>query len=402
MSLTGSLAWGLTGAAIGVPAYTLAGYPLMLRLLAHGVRRGAGEFDAPPALEGDQLPLVTVVLPAYNEERQIQAAIEALLRLDYPRNRLQLLVVSDGSTDGTDDLVRGFADRGVELLRVEERGGKTRAENLAAPRIRGELVVNTDASIRLHPDSVRALVGRFRDPTVGVASGRDVSVGDLDLQANVGETGYVNAEMALRALETRVDGIVGASGSLYAIRRDLHLLPVPEGLSRDFSAALTARRHGYRSVSVDDAVCLVPRTPSLRREYRRKVRTITRGMQTLKHNRELLNPLRHGTFSWMLFSHKLCRWLIPWSLGAGVVGLLLHAASGGWWALFPLGGVALVLILTLAAWHWPEERSLPRWLSLPAFATLSNLAVLQATWNALSGRRQAMWEPTRRDVVAAA
>lgn len=399
MNLMGTLAWSLTGVAVGVPMYTLAGYPLLLRALA--ARWVTLDLGGDPG-SGPFLPAVTVVLPAYNEERQIGAAIEALLRLDYPRDQLQLLVVSDGSTDGTDEIVRGFAAEGVELLRVDERGGKTRAENLAAPRIRGELVINTDASIRLDPGSVRALVRRFRNPSVGVASGRDVSVGDVDVQANVGETGYVNAEMALRELETRVHGIVGASGSLYAIRRDLHLIPVPDGLSRDFSAALTAQRHGFRSVSVNDAVCFVPRTPSLQREYRRKVRTVTRGMQTLRHNRELLNPLRHGLFAWMLLSHKLCRWLIPWSLVLGAVGLAIHASTGAAWALALLAAAGAGLLLTLVAWRWPGERPLPRWLSLPAFVTLSNLAVLHATVNAMAGRRQAMWEPTRRDVVAAA
>lgn len=398
MSLTAS-AWTLTGIAVAVPAYTLAGYPLALRIVS---RLRTPRHEAPPAPDAPGvLPSVTVVLPAYNEERQIGAAVEALLALDYPRDRLQILVVSDGSTDRTEAIVAGYADRGVELLPIEERGGKTRAENLAAPLIRGEIVVNTDASIRLHPGSVRALVRHFPDPSVGVASGRDVSVGDLEAQANVGETGYVNAEMALRSLETRVHGIVGASGSLYAIRRELHLIPVPEGLSRDFSAALTAQRHGFRSVSVDDALCVVPRTSSLRREYRRKVRTITRGMQTLRHNRDLLDPARHGVFAWMLFSHKLCRWLIPWSLVAGGAGLALHALSGARWAAGLLVVAAVALALTGVAWLWPEERPLPRWVSIPAFATLSNLAVLRATLNALAGRRQAIWEPTRRDVVAA-
>jgi cellulose synthase/poly-beta-1,6-N-acetylglucosamine synthase-like glycosyltransferase len=388
--------WALIGAAAGTVAYTAAGYPLLLRAIARSRPPLA------PAPLGDTPPMVTVVLPAFNEERQIAAAVEALLALDYPRERLQLLVVSDGSTDDTDRIVEGYAQRGVELLRIEERGGKTRAENLAAPHIRGEIVVNTDASIRLHPGAVRALVPWFADPEVGVASGRDVSVGDLETRANVGETGYVNAEMDLRALETRVAGIVGASGSLYAIRKELHLLPVPEGLSRDFSAALTARRHGYRAVSVDEAICYVPRTPSLQREYRRKIRTVTRGMQTLWHNRDLLNPARHGLFAWMLFSHKLCRWLIPWAGVAGAVGLTLLALSGERWASLPLIMAIPVLALTALAWRWPTGRPLPRAVSVPAFAVLSSVAILLATLRAAAGSNQAVWEPTRRDVMPAA
>lgn len=387
--------WTLLGVAAGTVVYTAAGYPLLLRRLAG--RKGPGTRSAAPG----HTPSVTVVLPAFNEERQIAAAIDALLALDYPGDLLQLLVVSDGSTDSTDTIVEGYASRGVELLKIAERGGKTRAENLAAPHIRGEIVVNTDASIRLHPGSVRALVPWFADPSVGVASGRDVSVGDMETRANVGETGYVNAEMDLRALETRVSGIVGASGSLYAIRKELHLLPVPEGLSRDFSAALTARRHGYRSVSVDDAICYVPRTPSLQREYKRKVRTVTRGMQTLWHNRDLLHPGRHGVFAWMLFSHKLCRWLIPWAGVAGVLGLLLLGLSGMGWAWVPLMLSVPVLGVTLMAWRWPAGRPLPRPVSMPAFAVLSSVAILHASVRALLGSNQAVWEPTRRDVMLA-
>src|SRR3989441_3834563 len=145
--------------------------------------------------------------------------------------------------------------------------------------------------------------------------------------------------MRLRDLETTVQGIVGASGCLYAIRADLHRCYVPEALSRDFAAALTAREHGRRAVSVHEAVCFVPRSASLRQEYRRKVRTITRGLATLAYKRALLNPARHGVFAWMLFSHKLCRWLVPWALLAAVVALVVLAGTmpGGGWLGGPLG-----------------------------------------------------------------
>ena len=191
------------------------------------------------------------------------------------------------------------------------RSGKTAAENAACARLRGEVVVNSDASIRLHPAAIRRLVARLADPDVGVASGRDVSVAVAETSANDVEAGYVQYEMRLRSLETRTGGIVGASGCCYAIRADLHRLPIPPDLSRDFSAPLTAREHGYRAVSVDDAVAFVPRTPSLRREYVRKVRTISRGMETLFRVRAMMDPVRYGAFAWKLISHKVCRWLVP-------------------------------------------------------------------------------------------
>jgi hypothetical protein len=145
--------------------------------------------------------------------------------------------------------------------------------------------------------AVRRLVEAMGDPAVGVASSRDVSVTRDTQQGNATEAVYVGYEMSIRALETRTGGIVGASGSGYAMRAELHRLPVRADLSRDFSAAPTARTHGYMAVSVDDALCYVPRTTSLRAEYRRKVRTIARGVETLVHNRHLLNPARDGAFA---------------------------------------------------------------------------------------------------------
>src|SRR5690606_9975516 len=144
----------------------------------------------------------------------------------------------------------------------------------------------------IRPDALKRLVEQFTDPTVGLASGRDISVSRLDDDTNLGESGYVGYEMGIRRLETRLSGIVGASGCFYAIRAHLHRVPLPTALSRDFASAMITREHGYRAVSVDDATCLVPRSGSLGREYRRKVRTMTRGMRTLWFKRHLMNPMR--------------------------------------------------------------------------------------------------------------
>ena len=195
----------------------------------------------------------------------------------------------------------------MELIRLPRRRGKTAAENAAVRHARGEIIVNSDASVREPPSALTALIARFGDPTVGVASGRDLSVSTVEGEANQGESGYTGYEMWIRRLETKVAGIVGASGCFYAIRAPLLQQPLPEGLSRDFAAPLTARQHGYRAVSVEEAVVYVPRIASLRREYRRKVRTMTRGMKTCFYKRALLNPLRYRLFAWELFNETdLC------------------------------------------------------------------------------------------------
>jgi len=378
--------------AAGVWVYAYAGYPAALWLSAAGRARRA----APVA--GIELPLVTITIPVYNEAAAIADTLEAILAIDYPADRRQILVISDASSDETDRIVAGFASRGVELVRMPERRGKTAAENACRMTLRGEIIVNTDASVRIHRDAVRHLVAALADPTIGVASSRDVSVARIDAAANPGEGAYVGYEMWVRDLETRVDGIVGASGCLYAIRAELHREYLPEALSRDFAAALVARLHGFRSVSVPDAICFVPRGVSLHQEYRRKVRTMTRGLATLYHHRRLMNPFRYGMFSWMLLSHKLCRWILPWTVVAAAAALMVEAGSSPVARLLLMIG-AVVSLVAVAGWSWPETKRIPRVVAMPAFTVAGIVAGLQAWIRAVSGKTAAVWEPTRRDAA---
>lgn len=378
---------------IVLAVYAYFGYPALLALLG----RGRGSPLVPPD-DRETWPEISIAVPMYNEEAQARGLIESLLAIDYPEDRRQILVISDASEDATDDIVREYADRGVELLRMQERGGKTKAENAALDHLRGEIVVNTDASIRIRPDALKPLIAAFDDPSVGCASGRDVSVGSVDASGNVGEGGYVGYEMWIRDLETRAGGIIGASGCFYAIRPQLHRLPLPDSLSRDFASALHTHEHGFRAVSVPSAVCLVPRAPRLRKEYRRKVRTITRGMETLWHKRALMNPLRHGLFAWKLLSHKVCRWALPWAAVAAFVGFGLLAPSSAWAAgLFAAGW--LVLALAALGWVLSDRPRVPRILSVPAYLVAGNLSAMHALIRAMRGDRDALWEPTRREVV---
>jgi hypothetical protein len=242
---------------------------------------------------------------------------------------------------------------------------------------------------------MRLLVDAMMDPKVGVASTRDVSIAHAAVIGNETEAGYVGYEMGIRALETQTGGIVGASGSGYAIRSHLHRIPVRADLSRDFSAALTARTHGFTAVSVDEAICFVPRTGSLKAEYRRKVRTVARGMETLAFNKHLLDPIRYGKFAWKLISHKICRWAVPASVIPGLIGLTLLAPTYHWAQL--LLGLAFVgMALAGVGALWPSSRPTPRALSIFTFAAAANLAVVHAMMRVLYGHEDHLWEPTRR------
>lgn len=384
--------WILLAIPIALILYAYAVYPAILWVLA--TRRHAA-----PTPTGT-LPSVSIVIPAYNEERQIRGAIEALIAQDYPADRRQILILSDASTDRTDEIVGEYAGKGVELLRMPVRSGKTAAENVSCARLRGDVIINSDSSIRLHPSAVRRLVQAMADPAVGVASSRDVSITRDLSSSNAAEAGYVGYEMRIRELETRTGGIVGASGSGYAIRSALHRIPVRDDLSRDFSAALTARTHGFIAVSVEDALCYVPRTTSLRAEYRRKVRTIARGVETLIHNRHLLDPSRYGAFALKLISHKICRWLVPASLIPGTVGLVLLSFAHPWAAALLVLEALVALTAGIGA-LWPAERPMPRILSLVAFATAANVAVVHALFRVAHGHEDHLWEPTRRTTASA-
>ena len=195
---------------LGIYAYL--GYPVILWMIAVTRRRRE------TSLTASDWPAVTVSVPVYNAASNIRSTLERLLELDYPRDRLQLLVISDGSNDGTDDIVRELGNRGVELLRIPQRKGKTTAENAALAAARGEIIVNVDATVQVPPGSLKPLIRAFEDSTVGVASSRDVSVDTRHQGGPAPESTYVGYEMWIRDLETRVGSIVGASGCFYAFR----------------------------------------------------------------------------------------------------------------------------------------------------------------------------------------
>lgn len=385
---------GLAMAPVVLGGYAYIGYPAVLKMIARRRRH----WDDKRAADW---PTVSIVVPVYNEARVLGRTLEQALALDYPRDRLQILVVSDASTDGTDEIARSFRDRGVELLRMPERRGKTAAENAAGASVFGEVVVNIDASVRVPRESLRLLVRPFMDPEVGVASSRNVPLDAETSASTKGEESYMDYEMRVRSLETRVSSIVGASGCFFATRRALYKLPFPEQLSRDFGSALIARLHGYRAVEVDEAICYVPCTTSLRAERRRKLRTMTRGLGTLWHMRQLLDPVRYGLFSWMLFSHKLARWLVPLSIPFAIAGLGLLATLSETEAVALTARVALIATAAGAGVGWmgmamSDRGKLPRLLALPAFALGAVVAGTQAWARWLIGESVPLWEPTRR------
>jgi hypothetical protein len=269
--------------------------------------------------------------------------------------------------------VREYAGRGVRLIAARERRGKEFAQSLAIKASAGEVLVFSDASTRLEPGGVRNIVQNFADPRVGCVSSVDQVVG-ADGQPS-GEGAYVRYEMFLRSLESRVGSVVGLSGSFFAARREV-CDPWPVDLPSDFNTLLNTVRKGMRGVSDPTAVGSYSDLNDPRAEYARKVRTVSRGLRSLGRNLHLLNPFRHGLSAWELFSHKLCRWLVPFAM---------------------IGALTANLPLVVNSRFYAGTCRQPKGpLRIVSFFFLVNLSILHAWFNVLRGRGAVIWEPSRR------
>jgi cellulose synthase/poly-beta-1,6-N-acetylglucosamine synthase-like glycosyltransferase len=368
-------------------------YPLILYAASRGRR---------PSVPADPAawPPITIVVVAHNAGPAIRRTLEHLTAVDYPRDRRQILVVSDGSTDETEAIAAEFASRGVEVLRLESRSGKTAAENAAGKLVRGEVVVSTDATLIVPPGSVKALVRHFADPSVGVVSGRGVSItSEADPDAarkTAGEAQYLGYETRVRSLESRFGSVMGATGQLYAQRRELFQVAlVPTFLTRDFASALIAHQRGYRSRQEDDAPCLVVRNTSLHREYERKARTIVLGLDTLFHYPHLLDPMQHGWFAYMLLSHKLSRWLVYLLVPFAFLGLFILAPTSG--VAYGLLLAALVIAAAgLVGIYWPPSRPIPAILAACGYMVALGAAGVTGWSRFVRGEHATTWRPTAR------
>lgn len=374
--------WVFWGSLIFI-FYAYAGYVLVLLILSL--------FRSRPIVAGDIQPMVSFIITAYNEEARIKEKIENSLQQQYPGDRLEIVVASDSSTDRTDEIVRSYESSGVRLVRAPERRGKEAAQKLAVGETRGEVLVFSDVATTLPPQGIANIVKPFHDPTVGCVSSVDRFV---DAQGNLsGEGAYVKYEMLLRRLETRVNTLVGLSGSFFAARRSV-CSPWADDLQSDFNTLLNSMKRGLRGVSDSNSIGYYKNLSDEKKEYQRKVRTVLRGIAVFMRSLPMLNPFRYGMFAWQLFSHKLCRWLVPFAM-IGVLGANLVLATQ-----FPLYRAVLLgqvlfyaTAVAYAVFHWMPQSSLFR---LPSFFVLVNLSILDAWMRYFRGDRVFRWEPSKR------
>jgi cellulose synthase/poly-beta-1,6-N-acetylglucosamine synthase-like glycosyltransferase len=339
-----------------------------------------------------------LIIPAYNEELVIAQKLENSLALRYPAGRLEILVVSDGSADRTAEIVRGYADRGIRLLDLPENVGKAAAENKAVERVRGDILLFSDANVSLNPDAARTMVRHFADEKVGCVVGKVTYVNEDETGVSEGEGFYWRYELYLRQQESRAGNMVAGSGPIMAFRRAL-FEPLDPGISEDFVLPMQAAIKGYRTVYEPEAVSSERLFQvSTRDMFKTRVRTTTLDTRSLYLCRALLNPFRYPLYAWGLWSHKLLRWLVPIFL---LILLALNVALLG----RPFYRLALALqgigyLAALVGYLWQQRGKPPRILSVPLSFGLANASVLVGVIRFVTGKRSGRWRPVRQGMGA--
>jgi len=371
--------------AIAAIAYTYAGYPLLLILI--------GKFRAKPITRREVTPSVTVIIAAYNEERDLAGKLDNTLALDYPKDKLEIIVTSDCSTDRTDEIVGSFESRGVRLHRQAERLGKTAAQNAAVEKASGEILLFSDATTHYRPNVLRMLAPSFADPSVGCVTGTVIYAHDADSSVSHGTRSYWSYEFLLKKHESAITSLIGVCGCMYAVRKSAYV-PLYHEACSDFLVATMMVRQGLRAVYEPEAVCVEAPNARAHKELAVRVRIITQTLADLWRNRDVLNPFVKGFYAVQLLSHKVMRYIVPLFLIAILMTSAFLALHSAFFAVifmaqvcFYLASAASTLLVRLGVNS--------RWLALPHYFVITNVACLIALFKLLRGERYIKWEPVR-------
>ena len=371
-------------ASLIVLLYVYLGYPLLLGALSLLKKR-------PRAALG-YFPKISVLIAAYNEESNIQKKIEQTLRLAYPGDKLEVIVLSDCSTDGTDAIVKAFPDPRVRLLRAPRREGKTNAQNLGSEVAAGEVLVFSDATTVYHDMALQYLAANYVDPKVGAVSGRyQYFDPNGNSPTGLGMVAFWNYENLIKMMQSRIATITGCCGCIYSVRSSAYTCLRPDIIS-DLVQPLWAIHKGYRVVFEDRALAYEETTRSSREEFSMRVRVVTRGIRGILSVPQLLNPVRHTWVSFQLLSHKILRWFVS------VLLLLFFASSAALWnsagyrTLFVLqvffySFVGLSLLLPLHRMWKP--------FGIPLYFCTVNFAALCSLVEVIRGRKYVVWNTVR-------
>ena len=390
--------------ALALVGYTYVGYAAIVGLLARqrtrlaasllendGDRQGA---DAP------YTPAVTIIVPAYNERAVIARKVANCRALDYPAGQLRFVFVTDGSTDGTPELLATHGD--MTVLHAPTRLGKPAAMHRAMRFVQEHaptpLVIFTDANTEVNAAAVQRMARHFADPSVGCVAGeKRVYAAPVDQASSSGESLYWRYESTVKRWESQLGNVMGAAGELFALRSDCYVQVPGDVLLDDFYLSFRIAMQGKRLVYEPDAYALERASLSIGDEWKRKRRIAAGGIQAVLRLTPLLNPLRYGLLSWQYISHRVLRWTLT------PLALVLLLPLNAWLAWWRGGFYALMFIAQTifygAAWvGWRLEARRVRWkpLFVPFYFTLMNLAVFAGAARFVRGRQDVRWERARR------
>ncbi|QDU36084.1 Beta-monoglucosyldiacylglycerol synthase [Maioricimonas rarisocia] len=361
---------------------TYFGYPLVLVLARPLRRRHVIDESLPPS--------VTLVISAYNEAGVIREKIENALSLDYPRDQMEVMVISDESDDGTDEIVTEYADQGVRLFRQVPRRGKSMGLTRFVPEITSDVIVFSDANSIYKEDAIRKLVRHFADPKVGFTVGHQRYYDD-QTQTTESESLYWRYETFLKTEECQLTSVVCGDGAIYAIRSEL-FEPLREDDINDFYLPLRIVVRGYRGIFDPEAVCYEQTADDFQGEFRRKIRIVNRSLTAVLRVPQALNPLRVGVFAPQLFIHKVIRWFVPFFLVATLITNAILARSS---SMYQLLLMAQLSFYGLALLHLIPGLSRLKLTYVPYYFCLINYAAFRGVIGSLTGRRIAVWQPER-------
>jgi len=363
--------------------YTYSGYLLLLFLITL--------FKKSKVNKEDVIPSVSIIIPVYNQGKIIEDKIQNCLCLNYPEDKLEIIVASDGSTDDTNDVVGKYGHQGVKLIKLAQRRGKHYAQGEALKIARGEIIVFTDVGISFGRDSLRRLVRNFGDPKVACVSSVDEVV-TSKVRPNK-EGLYITYDMLLRKLESRLGASTGMSGSFYAVRKEF-CYPFYPSMSNDFYIPLRAVMQGYKAILDPQVKGYYSTSGDPGDEFKRKTRTIVHGMEVLSKFKAALNPFKYGFYSIQIMSHKLLRWLVPYFLTIIFTTNILLLSKG--WIYLAFFSAQLFFYLIALAVHFRPQLNNNLVSKISYFFALTNLSILVSWYKYYSGERFVLWEPTKR------
>jgi cellulose synthase/poly-beta-1,6-N-acetylglucosamine synthase-like glycosyltransferase len=370
--------------------YVYLGYPLFLFLFTRPKHNCT--FSERP------LPSVTLLISAYNECAVIAQKLANSINLDYPSELLQVIVISDCSDDGTDEIVKSFASKGVQLVRQAERRGKSSGLNLGFQEAKGDILIFSDANALYQPDAVRWLVSHFCDSTIGYVVGNARYLDGEDRVSSADSEGlYWKIESWLKERESNFGSVVGGDGALYAIRRELYEQLRPTDIN-DLLHPLQIIVKGYRGVYEPAAICHETAGDSFRKEFRRKIRIVSRSFNAVRRAWPVLLPWNQFRHWVSLVSHKILRWAAPLFLALLAVSSLLLRSN----LFYRVAAGLQLLFYALAFIGWLTKGKGPRFVYLPYYFCVVNLASFLGLLKSLGGSLSSTWQTVRHDESLAA